>query len=179
MKRRVIKDVQAVEEDQLLREYRRMLLAKGDQRDPEYEWALKKRIVHDFGRLNGWVTGDDQEAFSVHHLANTKGRYDRFTNQRHDRNIFDHQLLYFREDFPSLPAAIVGQPYGHSTFYEEVGLYHLHGHVCAHTPPAELASIHSPGECRFFVFTPPGVTVAWLPEQMLENGPFRSRGCWL
>jgi hypothetical protein len=40
-----------------------------------------------------------------------------------------------------------------------------------HIPPVKLASIHSPGRCWFIVFTRPGHTMRWLPEQETGIAP--------
>lgn len=118
--------------------------------------APTKKALLAFAKLNDW-THVDHGAFGLHSLKlGARGRTD-FLNVS---GMFDHG-----ECFTSAgrPVAIVGQPYDHSDFADEIKRL---SDFAVHVPPAPLASFHYPGRCHLFVVTRPGQEVQWLPEQI-------------
>ncbi len=117
-------------------------------------FELMQRAANEFGRRNGW-------SFRGNRFA----PFDLKTMQ-HD--LFDHPVSFNK--------ALVVQPYGHHSWRDIAERFAADRRrpLEVHTPPVELASLHSPGHSMFIVFTQPGHKMKWLPEQMTGISPERS-----
>jgi hypothetical protein len=127
-----------------------------DAKDHKRRAVLWDFAVQEFAKLNGWRIAPTSFA------PDKIGKRTREVHFYRD-NVFDH-CRHFREDGKAI--AIVAQPYGHVCENEVYSAARHYGLDC-HIPTFPKASIYYPDECLFFVFTPPGVEVRWLQEQVL------------
>lgn len=128
-----------------------------------------------FGLINGWELKRDTDRFCLHHFSAEAIPDVCHCDEHLHFDIMDHSLKFVDATYPHAPAAIVGQPYGHSDYADTLaGIKKKYGLV-PQTPPARFAGLHFPGNCLFFVFTHPWVRVIWLPEQTDMDGPFMPR----
>jgi hypothetical protein len=127
-----------------------------DRKDHKRRGQLWEFAENEFARLNGWRIGTT----SFH--PDKIGKRTREVHFYRDR-VFD-PCRYFHDHGKAI--AIVAQPYGHVSVDEAYSFARHHDLDC-HVPPNPLASIYYPKVALFFVFTPPGITVSWLREQVL------------
>jgi hypothetical protein len=126
-----------------------------DTKDHRWRGELWSFAQQEFARLNGWRIGGTSFA------PDKIGKRPREIYYHRD-NVFDHNL-HFRENGKAI--AIVAQPYKH-VCEQQAYMAARHYNLDCHIPPYPKASIYYPDECMFFVFTPPGIEVRWLPEQV-------------
>jgi hypothetical protein len=106
-----------------------------------------------FAKLNGWKISKD---FSPEDIGKVSRRPCRCLGV----DVPDHPLFFL--DREKRCAAIVGQPY--TDYYYET--FALRYDLALHVPNYPKASIHYPDGCFFVVFTAPGRSIQWLPEQV-------------
>jgi hypothetical protein len=117
---------------------------------------LKAVATNEFARLNGWQTGSTIY-FPPENIGKRQSCY-----HNAERPLFDH-CLYFRGNGRN--AAIVSQPYAPDCRKQAAALA-TQLRIELHTPPILRASIWSPGDAFFLVFTERGHEMRWLPEQV-------------
>jgi hypothetical protein len=125
-----------------------LLRAIRDSRGEE-QWSLQKRAYQYFAELNGWKVG-------------SKKRWCPFDLKVLQRPIFDH--------YRSFDKAMVTEPYAHRNWYDDgmtiAARYEGRFGLAFHMSPYPTASIYSPGQCAFLIFTRPGHVMKWLPEMI-------------
>jgi hypothetical protein len=145
----------------------RTALARYDREINRAQAAAQKA----FASLNGWIVGksmaDAEQLVPRDRRDPTKfERYYRrylMTWQRYVGGVSDHDFLCREPVRPYQVSAVVCQPYNDHLPEAHAAAERLG--LALHVPADPTASIWNPGSTQFLVFTRPGVTVNWLPEQ--------------
>jgi hypothetical protein len=117
-----------------------------------------------FARLNGWVVVQSSSRWE--HLIPRERRGQDKTPWGWGHfvgGVSNHDFACREPESPNRITAVVCQPY--NDHVAEAGAAAERLGLAIHVPPDPRASIHYPGRTQFIVFTRPGVTVRWLPEQ--------------
>jgi hypothetical protein len=133
------------------------------------ECALRREAAQAFADLNGWRRSNSYFGTrtlakgGVHSNVGYLGGFDPLEPHQ----AFDHPLHFRERQRPYRTVAIIGQPHG--TPIEDARRIAAELGLELRAPTNLTACWHNPGECRFFVFTRPGTSVRFLPEQSAGN----------